>query len=304
MDITRQNLNAIFTSYATRYQDAYKAAVAFYLKLAMEMPSGSRSTKQLWLALIPKMREWVGERVAHNLSTYDYELTNNDYELTVEVERNDILDDQIGIYTPVVDMIGQQAKKHPDDLMVDLLRNGNSATLAKTYDGKAFFATDHPVSKSDSTAQANYGTGTALTAANYSAKRAVMMQYKGEDGRPLGIMPNLLVVPPQLEGTGRTILNAEMVADGAGAGITNIWRNSAELLVIPELGVDATTWYLCDTTRPIKPFVFQKRQDPRFAKKTELTDDNVFFLKKFVMGIDSRDVGGYGCWFLASKWVG
>jgi phage major head subunit gpT-like protein len=303
MDITRANLNAAFTGFSTRYQAAYLAAQAWYLKLAMELPSGTRSTKQFWLAMIPKMREWLGERVAQNVANYNYELINKDYELTVEVDRNDIMDDQLGIYTPIVDMIGIQAKKHPDDVTVDLLRNGNSATLATTFDGKAFFATDHPISKSDSTSQANYGTSTALNATNYAAKRAVMMGYKGEDGRPFGVMPNLLVVPPQLEGAARTILNAEMVGD-SGAGITNVWRNSAELLVVPELAVDATTWYLLDVSRPIKPLIFQRRMAPQFVKKTEITDDNVFFGKKFIMGVDSRDVGGYGTWFLASKWVG
>ncbi len=303
MDITRGNINAVFTSFATRYQSAYGEASTWFERVSTTVPSGSRSTKQIWLSLLPRMREWVGERIAHNLSANEYELKNKDYELTVEVERNDIMDDQLGVYAPIVDHIGRSAKKHPDDLMVDLFRNGNAAASV-TYDGKPFFATDHPVSMSDATAQANYGTSTALNATNYAAKRAAMMTYKGEDGRPLGIVPNLLVVPPQLEATARTILNADMVSDGAGAGISNVHRGSADLLVIPELSVDATAWYLLDTSKVIKPFVFQQRMQPNFVKKTEVTDDNVFYLKKFIMGVDSRDVGGYGLWFTASKWVG
>ena len=54
---------------------------------------------------------------------------------------------------------------------------------------------------------------------------------KGDHGRPLGIMPNLLVVPPSLESAGwrSSTPNAD------SGGDTNVWRNTAELLVVPWL---------------------------------------------------------------------
>jgi len=54
---------------------------------------------------------------------------------------------------------------------------------------------------------------------------------KGDHGRPLGIMPNVLVVPPSLRENGLEILNAERDSGGA----TNVWRGTAELLVVPWL---------------------------------------------------------------------
>jgi phage major head subunit gpT-like protein len=44
-------------------------------------------------------------------------------------------------------------------------------------------------------------------------------------------MPRLLIVPPALEAAGLEILNAERDA----AGATNVWRGTAELLVVPWL---------------------------------------------------------------------
>jgi len=44
-------------------------------------------------------------------------------------------------------------------------------------------------------------------------------------------MPNLLVVPPALEHAGLTILNAERDQYGA----TNVYKGTAELLVVPWL---------------------------------------------------------------------
>lgn len=79
--------------------------------------------------------------------------------------------------------------------------------------------------------QQAWGSKQALSAANYAAARAALMGMKGDYGRPLGIMPNLLVVPPSLESAGRKILNSEYAAGGE----TNEWKGTAELLVVPWL---------------------------------------------------------------------
>ncbi len=79
--------------------------------------------------------------------------------------------------------------------------------------------------------QLGYGSKVALSATSYGTARAAMMSQVGDEGQPLGIVPNLLVVPPSLEAAGREILMAER----NDAGATNVWRNSAELLVTPYL---------------------------------------------------------------------
>ncbi|MGK7661167.1 MULTISPECIES: Mu-like prophage major head subunit gpT family protein [unclassified Marinovum] len=76
-----------------------------------------------------------------------------------------------------------------------------------------------------------YGSKQTLSATNYATARAALSGMKGDYGRPLGIMPNLLVVPPSLESAGRKILNSEY----ASGGETNEWKGTAELLVVPWL---------------------------------------------------------------------
>lgn len=79
--------------------------------------------------------------------------------------------------------------------------------------------------------QMAYGSKQTLNAAAYAAARAAMQGFKGDGGRPLGIVPDLLVVPPSLEAVGLEILNAERDTSGA----TNVWKGTAELLVVPWL---------------------------------------------------------------------
>ena len=121
----------------------------------------------------------------------------------------------------------------------------------------------------------------------------------GEDGRPLKTMPNMLVVPPQLERAALEIVNADMIPSDAGtASQTNVLRGSAEVLVIPEFSNEPTVWYLADASKPIRPMIFQQRKAPTIVSKTTPTDDNVFFDQQLVWGVDARGEAGYSLWFL------
>ena len=76
-----------------------------------------------------------------------------------------------------------------------------------------------------------WGSKQTLNAANYGIARSALTSMKGDYGRPLGLKPNLLVVPPTMESAARKLLNSE---NGAG-GETNEWKGTAELLVVPWL---------------------------------------------------------------------
>lgn len=70
-----------------------------------------------------------------------------------------------------------------------------------------------------------------LTNESYAAARAAMGSFNNDAGDPLGLVPNLLVVPPTLESAARKVV----VSAVAGNGATNEWAGSAELLVSPWL---------------------------------------------------------------------
>lgn len=62
---------------------------------------------------------------------------------------------------------------------------------------------------------------------------------------------------------------------------------------------DGEAWYLLDCSRPIKPFIFQERRAYDLVRKDRPGDDNVFFEKEFIYGVDARANAGYGLWQLA-----
>jgi phage major head subunit gpT-like protein len=128
-----------------------------------------------------------------------------------------------------------------------------------------------------------------------------MMNFTGENGLPLGVKPDLLVVPPALERTALEIVNADMIPSDAGtAPQTNVLKGSARVLVVPEL-TSATRWYLFDTRKPIKPLIWQLRRTPTLVSKTQPTDEGVFWDNMLHWGVDGRAAAGYGLWFLACR---
>lgn len=59
-------------------------------------------------------------------------------------------------------------------------------------------------------------------------------------------------------------------------------------------------WYLLDTTKPLKPLIFQERKKPQFVAKTDpKTSDAVFMNGGYIYGADSRSNAGFGFWQMA-----
>lgn len=77
--------------------------------------------------------------------------------------------------------------------------------------------------------QLAFGSKAALTAENYAAARAAMMDFRSDGGRVLGGKPTVLVVPPTLESDALHVLNTE-TNDGGGS---NPWKNTADIIVSP-----------------------------------------------------------------------
>jgi phage major head subunit gpT-like protein len=303
--VTPAAIRALHTQFSGLFQRAFEGQEIFRDRLATTVPSSSKSNTYGWMAKLPRMREWLGERTVNAIAAHGYTIVNKDWELTVGVDRNDFEDENLGIYSPVVEMMGQEVAKHPDDLLIRLLQKGHEEL---GFDGQPFFDTDHPVDMFDASkgTQSNHFTSSALTDDNLQAARTAVMSFKGENGRPLGLKPDLLIVPPALEKTARTILNAQTIfkSDSNGAAApTNVMAGLMNLLVIPELAGEDTTWYTAVTTRAVKGLIFQNRRPAKFVAKTSVDDDNVWRYNRYEWGVDPRYNAGYGLWFLMTKAV-
>jgi phage major head subunit gpT-like protein len=222
MLVNAANIRKLQVGFRNVYDAGLSAAKPQWNRVAMEAPSRGRANVYGWLGTVTRFREWIGDRVTQNLTAHDFEIQNIPFENSIGVDRDDIEDDEFGIYSPMLSQLGQDAAMHPDELVFGLFARG---TTSKCYDGQNFFDEDHPVIGEN---------GQAVSAANY------------------------------FPGGGRA-------------------------------------WYLLDTSKMVKPFIFQKRRDYTFTYMDALTDEAVFSRKEFRYGVDARVNAGYGLWQLAAR---
>lgn len=224
--VTAQLLQALNVGFRAEFQKGLTGADTQWEQVATRVPSTTKSNTFGWLGQFPRLREWVGDRVLKDMKAHGYSIENKSFEATVSVPRVDIEDDQVGVFSPLMEEMGRAAKTHPDELVFLLLAAGVNTTC---YDGQYFFDTDHPV-------------------------------Y------------------PNVDGT------------GVATSVSN--------LDVPETGA-GPAWYLLDTTRAIKPLIFQERKEPVFTPMTKLDDESVFTSNLFRWGVDSRCNAGFGFWQMA-----
>lgn len=140
MIVDPASLRDLFEGFNTSFNKGFQNTTPKWDKVAMKIPSTAASVNYSWLLNMPGIREWLGPRVVHSLSAARYVIENKDFELTVAVRRQQIEDDQYGIFGKPLEQMGYETAQHPDDLVFTMLGNGTSL---ECYDGQNFFDTDH-----------------------------------------------------------------------------------------------------------------------------------------------------------------
>lgn len=294
MNVTHAALSAIFMNLKTTFNNTFDAVPTNYQKIAMTVPSTGGYVKYDWLGKFPKMERWVGKKEIKKLENYSYTVVNENFAATIEVARNDIEDDQLGIYKPQAESAAWSAKQLPDELVFELV---NKSFTAKCYDGKPFIADNHPNGKLTASNKGNKKLSIETLAkaqGSFGAARIAMMQQKDDQGRPLNVKPNILLVPVALGDTARALMTMDRLEDGK----PNPYKGTAEVVEEPRL-TDDDAWYLLDTTKPVKPFIYQERKKPMFVQQTSMDSPTVYMEGVFYFGAEARAAAGFGHWQLA-----
>ncbi|WP_185962092.1 Mu-like prophage major head subunit gpT family protein [Palleronia caenipelagi] len=213
-------IDALFTSFNAIFNDIHSAAPTYWSQVAMEVKSTGSDEAYGWMTSLPQLREWIGERHIATAQAAAYVIRNRKFEQTIRVSREDIEDDKVGIYAPMVRMMAQAAASHPDELIFQLMRDGFEKP---GFDNQPFFDADHPVRDKD---------GNVASVSNFGAGTEPM-------------------------------------------------------------------WFLLDTTKAVKPFIFQKRIGYTPQRLTNDSDSRVFTKDEFLYGTRARVNAEFALWQLA-----
>jgi phage major head subunit gpT-like protein len=282
------------------FDNSVKAATPFYPRICSVVTSKGADEEYGLLGRVPGVREWLGDRDWKQLRGARWTLENKKWEISLRIEKDDIADDRLGMYTPTMAQLGRRAAKHPDKLVWDLFALAESETC---FDGQYFFDTDH--SWGDSGPQSNDLTydatdHTAVTAAEfklaYNQAVDALIGYKDDQGELLNddivdeTQSILLIVPTALRQVAHDALSVRTVATGG----ENFVLQRPTIVTSARLGSSAK-FYTFKVDEPLKPFVFQARSPLKRQMKN--TDDLEWKDVKFMT--EARYNVGYGAWWTA-----
>lgn len=293
-------LRSIYESVRALFLEIYNQEVADYTLYAMEVPSGGQTEVHNWLGAIPTLKEWAGPRVIDRLSAFEYTVENKDWQLTLEIPRNAIEDDRVGLYRPAVEMMARQARNHPSQLALRLFE-----TNPVGYDGQPLFSVSHR--EGDSGTQSNILNGSGVTLdqilADLDAADARFADFKNDRGEPILIGGRPLrvthvMVPNGLLGKFRTIQNADMIQN-----TNNRWRGNLEIIVNPYLA-DQNDWVALCLEHTVKPVLVQIRRRAQIEDfNSQVAEVELFHNKRFLIGVDGRYAVAPAFWQTAIRVV-
>jgi hypothetical protein len=161
-------------------------------------------------------------------------MTVSTYGRLFSISRKALINDDLGLLRDTPGRLGRAAARTLNRSVVAALEgNGNA------YDGTALFHADH----------SNLLSG-ALSESSLASAALLMNQQTDDNGNPIMVAADMLVIPGGLEITARRILNSvEITIQGAattpayGEGNANVMRGYVDYIV-DRYFTDANDWYL------------------------------------------------------------
>jgi phage major head subunit gpT-like protein len=266
--------------------------------MIMETKSTSNKEKYGWLGQAPQMIEWKDSRTLKGLLDYDYEIKNVSYESTLQVDRDEVDDDQIGNIKIRIQDMARVARNHPRKLFFELV---NAGEIGLCYDGSPFFSTTHKYT-ADAVAQSNLYSGTKAGAlptvaefiADFEKVRAGIEKLKFDNGEPAneGELDLFIWASPDM----KSVMDKAFKADQLDSA-TNVIKGAAKYGTTSR--ISGADWYVFVTNTNVKPIVKQMRQPAKFEAMEK--GEQAFMNKLLKYGIDYRIGFGYGLWEKAAK---
>lgn len=298
MNITAANLDALFKTFQTKFNEAQKAAQTRVTPndlipddIAVSFVGSGSATQHSWLNQLKGIHEWVNQRTINNLDLGKLTVVNRDFENTVSVSRNEVEDDQYGVYAPLIGMMGADAENLWKKLAIEaLLGNGDWA------DENKFFCSGRKL-KADGTDVITNAVTTEFSKSALETAIATMRGWKLAGGEPGEVRPDVLLVGPSLEASAKQVCEADLVSDGTTT-VSNVSPAKALKVRVSPL-ITGNRWFVLGDKNGVKAVGLQKRKLPQLTRLDNDTDQEVFMSNNFLYGVHARGEGFLTLPFLA-----
>lgn len=186
---------------------------------------------------------------------FEETLTHHEFAKGITIERKLIDDNRISRAVSASEALGDSAFRAREKAGANVFINAFSSATTETLDDYgtdatgadlvALCSTAHPRHTGDSTTtDTNEGTS-ALTAANVSTTRRAMVEFVDMNGDLINVVPDTLLVPPELLDTGIEITKSQLDPSSANNAV-NPQAGRFNLISWNYL-TDANAWFLIDS---------------------------------------------------------
>lgn len=272
----------------TAFMGGYKELESKWQLIAQHIPSNQAVETYPWVADHGGASQWTDERVTGAGSENYLSVTNLDYEVSWKVLRDALRYGKYGQMSMQANGRGRVMGNYINELVLTLIA---SAASTATYNGDGatyVAANDH--SEGNSGTQDNLHS-VALSDASLTAARVAMMKFKDARGKPIGLVGDTLVVPPDLEKAALTLVQSERLV-GSANNDDNVHKGAYRVVVNPFM-TEVDHWALLCTTGHVKPLFWQEVQAP---SPVSIIEDKLLTNKYVVYGSDMTGRATFTDW--------
>lgn len=261
-----------------------------------------------WLSEVPVLRPWKGKRNVSDFVDYGITVVNEKFETTIQILLDEMERDKLGQLRLRIGDLGRRSQTHWTTLSTNLI-----VANPTSYDGKAFFASDHEELNSgaqDNDLGFDVVSATAVTAAEMKSailqSVRTMLGFKDGQGEPIAEDARrfMILVPLELWDVSIAALGNSVIVEAGGA-VTNTLASLGgfqfELEASARLAA-SDTFYTFRTDTAIPTVIRQEEQKPDFTQKAEGSDfEHDFDMHEY--GVKCRRAVAPGRWQNATRTV-
>jgi len=204
---------------------------------------------------------------------YRTDIRNYEFAMGMQVERRLVDDDQFNQIrrraSNMTDSFNTTIEADAANIFINgFTDSGTNRMGASTNggDGVGLLSTAHPHGPANTNnTQANEAT-LALNIGNLDTTRQAMRNFTDDKDQLLGVNPDLLLVPPELERTATQLVNERAIYEpGSAQYDVNMFSGRFRPVVWDRL-TDSNAWFLIDSVLMKQHLIWQWRIKPEFAE--------------------------------------
>lgn len=217
---------------------------------------------------------------------YDTTFIHQKYTKGFKISEELYEDDQYNVMRSKPAQLARAARRTAENSAANVFNRAfNSSYLGG--DGQELISTVHPRSDGGSSQSNASATGITLTEENLETGRIAARQQLDDKGMRIQVMPNMLLVPVDLEKDAE-ILTGSTLRSGSADNDLNVYKGKFQVIAWDYLTLNDTMWFLIDKR--------QSQLQWYWRVKPEFKQDNAFDTGMALFKVRTRFSNGWGDW--------